>query len=237
MPDTWQIDGLVDTCLRLRPDRLYREWDGPTDGILLSVGAFALRGADDRVVLVDAGAGESFPLPEGLGEVTVSGLLPQALADIGITPTDVGDVVLSHLHHDHVGWARLFTRATFRCHEREVVDDPRVAAALGPVRDRVRRWSHDCELAPGLMLWHTPGHTAGSSCLQVETPSGPTVLVGDVVHHPLEFGAALTGPGDADPADARATRQWVAERVRAAAATVRGPHFPDLAADVRLEAE
>ena len=33
-----------------------------------------------------------------------SGLLPQALSDVGVSAADVDAVVMTHLHVDHVGW-------------------------------------------------------------------------------------------------------------------------------------
>jgi glyoxylase-like metal-dependent hydrolase (beta-lactamase superfamily II) len=234
MPDAWTITGIVDVRMRLHADRLYPEWDVAATDLALTVGAFLLR-RDDRVVLVDAGAGETFTLPHELGVVDACGLLPDGLAAAGVTPEQVDDVVLSHLHHDHVGWAPLFGRATFCCHEQESGDDSRVETAIAPAAARIRRWADDGLLQPGLWLWHTPGHTPGSACLVVDGPVRPTVLVGDVVHHPVEFTAAFTGSGDADPARARSTRRAVVERARAIGAVVRGPHFPDLEADFMVE--
>jgi glyoxylase-like metal-dependent hydrolase (beta-lactamase superfamily II) len=238
MADTWRVTGVVDVRMRLRAERLYSNWDRPDAELPMTVGAFGLRGPGDRIVLVDAGAGESFTLPEALGTVESGGLLPDQLERSGIAPGDVDDVIFSHMHHDHVGWAALFPRATFWCHEQDWAacgGDRRVAAALETVCARIRWWSADLDLFPGLRLWHTPGHTPGSACVIVETAEGQTVLVGDVVHHPLEFAAALDGSGDVDTDRASAVRRAVALHVRAAGARIRGPHFPDLDLDVDID--
>src|ERR1700754_1087044 len=80
-PDDWETTG----------------WFPPGDWHL-PLGGFLVRTAD-RVVLVDAGMGR-LSLP---GQVE-SGELPESLAAAGIGPGDVTDVVLTHLHLDHVGW-------------------------------------------------------------------------------------------------------------------------------------
>ena len=65
----------------------------------LNVGSFLVR-SEGRVILVDTGIGED---ASGFDDAH-SGLLPQALADLGVSATDVDVVLMTHLHVDHVGW-------------------------------------------------------------------------------------------------------------------------------------
>lgn len=238
MTDTWSITGIVDARMRLRAEQLYPEWEGPETELEMTVGSFVLRGSDERVVVVDAGAGHAFSVPAKLGTVEESGLLPAGLERAEVSPDEVDAVIFSHLHHDHVAWAGLFPRALYWCHQTEwpaYTDDPRIAEALSPVRSRIQKWSASMNLYPGLRLWHTPGHTPGSACVVVSTETGQTVLVGDVAHHPLEFAAAYSGSGDTDPTLATTSRNTVGTWARAEGAGVRGPHFPDLDLDVDLD--
>src|SRR6516225_1794974 len=50
----------------------------------------------DRTILVDAGMGEEFPLPR-------AGQLAYRLEAAGIDLSSVTDVVLTHMHMDHIG--------------------------------------------------------------------------------------------------------------------------------------
>src|SRR5690606_30207814 len=61
------------------------------------IGAFLLHGKG-RVTLIDAGAGPR-------DSWVRSGALLDNLALLGVTPKDVDDVVYTHLHWDHIGWA------------------------------------------------------------------------------------------------------------------------------------
>ena len=65
----------------------------------LNVGSFLVR-SEGSVILVDTGIGED---ASGF-EDAHSGLLPQALADLGVSAADVDVVLMTHLHVDHVGW-------------------------------------------------------------------------------------------------------------------------------------
>ena len=52
------------------------------------------------------------------------GHLLESLAGIGVTPDDVTDVLFTHLHFDHIGWATVdgvptFPKATYRCDVRD----------------------------------------------------------------------------------------------------------------------
>ena len=85
--------------------------------VVVEVGGFLLE-SGDRKILVDAGVG-----PYEIGPFT-GGALLESLGSYGLAPTDITDVIFSHLHFDHVGWATrkgtiVFPNATYRCHELE----------------------------------------------------------------------------------------------------------------------
>lgn len=59
-----------------------------------------------RVVLVDTGIGDKFaPRQQEMYAIAPGGGLDAALAGKGLTPADVTDVILTHLHFDHAGGA------------------------------------------------------------------------------------------------------------------------------------
>src|SRR6202011_6286538 len=88
------------------------------DGMLeFALGGFLVRTAG-RTVLIDTGVGAR-PIGPFVG-----GRLLDSLSALGVTPADVTDVVFTHLHFDHVGWATTtgeigFANATYRCDRRD----------------------------------------------------------------------------------------------------------------------
>jgi glyoxylase-like metal-dependent hydrolase (beta-lactamase superfamily II) len=111
----------------------------------------------------------------------------------------VKDVIVTHLHYDHVGNFELFPGATFHLQEREMgyatgkymcqecfrgafeAED-----VVGMVRQvyagRVRFHDGDAELFPGVSLHLIGGHTMGLQVVRVMTRRGAVVLASDASH-------------------------------------------------------
>lgn len=83
------------------------------------------------------------------------------LRDLGVTPEDVTDVVLSHHHPDHTVNVALFPGA--RVHDHWAIYD-------GDVWES--RDAEGYELAPSVRLIRTPGHSAEDITTLVGTPDG-----------------------------------------------------------------
>src|SRR5579863_1491238 len=77
------------------PHRELLDADGQ---LTLALGGFLVRNGD-RVVLVDTGLGD---LERGAMK---GGRFLIELEGLGIRPEQVTDVLLTHLHFDHVGWS------------------------------------------------------------------------------------------------------------------------------------
>jgi glyoxylase-like metal-dependent hydrolase (beta-lactamase superfamily II) len=213
------------------------------DGQLeMPVGTFVIR-SGDRLMLVDAGYGPVAP-------PTVSGpRLPDNLAAAGVRPEDITDVVLTHLHADHIGWCAVegkatFPSATYRCasadwtHFVDGVDEPdapdanyrKVAAAtLGPIKDRFDLWTGETTLAPGVDIVPAPGHTPGCSMIVLSGGDERAVLLGDVVHHPVQLlDDRWERVIDVDEARARRTQVALVGELLRDGTPVAGAHFPGL---------
>ena len=201
----------------------------------MTFGGYLVRTAD-RVVLVDVGVGPHPFAPHGI-PAPYDGVLLDSLRAEGLTPDDVTDVVLTHLHLDHIGWASrdgapVFPRATYRCAEQEWQTEapPLVAELMGPVADRLETWVSDGTVLPGLDVRLAPGHTPGSTVVVVSSRAGRVFLVGDLAHCPHELlFRDWAGLGDADPMRAAASRAAVAEEVEREGAWVGSTHFTGLA--------
>lgn len=135
----------------------------------------------------------------------------QALSLMGVEPGAVRDVVITHLHYDHVGNFDLFPRATFHlqdlemqfatgrcmCHEpmRHAFD---VEDVVGMVRTvyagRVRFHAGDAQLAPGISVHLIGGHTMGLQVVRVATRRGHVVLASDASHYYANMGEGRPFP-------------------------------------------
>jgi len=134
-----------------------------------------------------------------------------ALSLMGVETQDMQDVVITHLHYDHVGNFDLFPRATFHlqdlemqyatgrcmCHEpmRYAFD---VEDVVGMVRNvyagRVRFHAGDAQIAPGISVHLIGGHTMGLQAVRVATRRGHVVLASDASHFYANMGEARPFP-------------------------------------------
>ncbi len=122
--------------------------------------------------------------------------IPGALAQLGLTPADIGVVVNSHFHFDHVGGNKFFPHAKKLCHVAEIAQaahpapfevlgysDLSFSAEAAEARGQSSQLApgttaensrfetiegDDIVLAPGLRLFHTPGHAIGHYSVLVE---------------------------------------------------------------------
>jgi glyoxylase-like metal-dependent hydrolase (beta-lactamase superfamily II) len=205
--------------------------------IELALGGFLVR-AGERVVLVDTGLG-ALKAPLGGAEM-IGGQLLESLAAYGVPPAEVTDVVFTHLHFDHVGWATrhgevVFPNATYRCDRRDwdhfVTGDPAGGGArkLRPISDRLSTWDRDGTILPGLDAMVAPGHTPGSTIVVVSDGAARALLLGDVVHCPVELmDDEWAGMGDVDPELAKRTRIALAREIEGKDVPVAAAHFPGL---------
>jgi len=122
-----------------------------------------------------------------------------ALRLLGCEADEVRDVVITHLHYDHVGNFELFPAAAFHLQDREMqyatgrhmgagvfrnafdVED-----VVGMVRSnyagRVRFHDGDAQIAPGVSVHLVGGHTLGLQVVRVRTRRGWVVLASDASH-------------------------------------------------------
>ncbi|CUR58468.1 putative Metallo-beta-lactamase [metagenome] len=138
------------------------------------------------------------------GPFGVRDLLRRRLADHGLEPADITDVVLTHAHHDHaINWP-MFVNARVHLSAVELGWSVKVSPGTSPVaefsmrelarRDVARPLVDDGEIAPGLRTVLLPGHTPGSLMVVVDVPGARTYFVGDAVKNRAEL---LSGTAEA----------------------------------------
>jgi N-acyl homoserine lactone hydrolase len=131
-----------------------------------------------------------------------------ALEAVGISLADVTGAANCHLHFDHSGQnARLRGMPIFvQRTEWAMVHEPdyTVAEWVDVPELTYELCDGEAEVAPGLRLIPTPGHTAGHQSLMIDTQDGAIVLAGQAVQSLAEWGGAegseASGrPSAADP--------------------------------------
>ena len=156
---------------------------------------------------------------------------------------EVTDVLFTHLHEDHIGWAVrdghiTFPRATYRASQADVdhfVTDQQRNEAEGHVLDiigaHIAPWATGSQttIVPGIDQFAAPGHTPGSSVVVLSSGDQRAMLLGDVVHCPVQLvDDEWAGLFDVDPALARRTRNALARELEGDPTLVAGTHFPGI---------
>jgi glyoxylase-like metal-dependent hydrolase (beta-lactamase superfamily II) len=215
----------------------HRRFLGPDGRLEFALGGFLVRAPGDRLVLVDTGIGaRSGSAMGGAGEYR-GGQLLDSLAAQRVRPQDVTDIVFTHLHFDHVGWAShegaiVFPNATYRCDARDwqhFRDNERVRPILAPIEERLATWDGSGPLCPGVDTMSAPGHTPGSTIIVLSSGTARGLLLGDVIHCPIELlDDEWAGLGDVDPALAKRTRNALAREIEGTDTPVAAAHFPGM---------
>lgn len=238
-----RIDPVVDGIARFPPTQAYSgtadaDWAPHRqflagDGLLdLELGGFLVRGGG-HTVLVDCGVG---PMNR---DGFHGGRLLESLGALGVSPGDVTDLVFTHLHFDHVGWSTqkgviTFPSAVPRCDRRDwehfvTGTDAPAGRKLGPLGERVEFWEPGTQVLPGIDVLHAPGHTPGSTIVVVSSGAERALLLGDVVHCPVELvDEEWEGLGDVDPELALRTRAALIREIEGGDVPVAAAHFPGL---------
>jgi glyoxylase-like metal-dependent hydrolase (beta-lactamase superfamily II) len=84
----------------------------------------------------------------------------------------------------------------------------------------------DAELAPGIRLLPTPGHTPGHVSVLIESNGESAVITGDMMHHPCQIARPeWSSAFDHSPPESTATRRAFCERFADTPTLVIGTHF------------
>ena len=199
--------------------------------------AFLVR-SESGVVLIDAGLG---PKPGDFLPAR-QGWLPSELEAAGVSPDAVEIVLLTHLHVDHIGWAAAdgrpyFSRARYivsasdwvffeaREESRVVFEEKLAPLERAGVLELIE--PNETEIAPGIVMLPSPGHTPGHMSVSVAGDESEAVIPGDVAVHPLQLhDPNLAYVYEVDAAVAARTRLSLLEELAAEEVVVAAGHLP-----------
>jgi len=159
-----------------------------------------------RTMLIDSGLGLEYP------DFPRAGQFGLRLDSAGIDLGSVTDVVLTHMHFDHIGGllvdgVKTRLRPDLRIHVSaaeakfwEAPDFSRTAMPpdmqgviresakrfLSEYHDQLRPFEVECEVAPGVVVTRTGGHTPGHSVVRLASGGERLMFAGDAVF-PVSF--------------------------------------------------
>ncbi len=181
--------------------------------ITMALRCLLIRGSG-RTILVDCGAGtkwndkqiDMYAIDHSQYE------MDKSLASVGVKREDVTDVILTHLHFDHVGGATRFDenknvilsfpRANFLVQEENVAhahaptEKDRasfIESTIEPLRasGHMKLLKGDTELIPGVKIIVTHGHTPGQNLVHVSGEEKNILFCGDTIptasHIPVPY--------------------------------------------------
>jgi glyoxylase-like metal-dependent hydrolase (beta-lactamase superfamily II) len=209
----------------------------PRDALDWALNAVVVR-SGGRTILIDAGIG----MDPGLN-LPRAGRLVQRLEAAGIDLASVTDVVLTHMHMDHIGGLLVDgvkdrLRPDLRVHlaaaEAEFWASPdfsRVSMPpgfpdalrrtakrfLNEYRSQMRPFETEYEVAPGVVVQRTGGHTPGHSVVRLASGGDRLTFAGDLVFpvgfdHPDWHNGFEHYPEDAARVRVRLLRELAANR-------------------------
>lgn len=204
----WLLPGAT-TDLVSRTPWLSPEFADEQGVLRLASHSFAVE-VDGMRVLVDTGIGNGKRRANPAWH-NLNSDYEARLRAVGFAPESVDVVVLTHLHADHVGWntraegdtwaptfpnARYLTSRTewdyWAGVDMEEARRQMFRDSVHPVReaglfDLIDVADEGTDVAPGIRLLPTPGHTPGQVAVELSSRGETALVTGDSIHHPVQM--------------------------------------------------
>jgi len=139
----------------------------------------------DKNILVDGGGDAKLTMEVTKRVATDVASFEDSLAGVGLKPEDIDLVIQTHLHWDHVGNTHKCKNARVVVQEEELkfAFFPHPILATSYRSDLLKGLNYEvvkgyCEIAPGIHLIPSPGHTPGCQSVSVNTDKGKAIITG-----------------------------------------------------------
>lgn len=163
---------------------------------------------EDKKILIDTGIGFSIePIQFGDQKFYLKGQTKQLLKEQGIDTTEITDVILSHLHPDHIGGVYAdgilnFPNATFHIAEKEwnfwhsskAIHQPPlynyfIKKNITPLKSQRLNLvkGNFTEILPEITIVEAPGHSPAQIALLIGREKEQLIYTADTFLHPLHI--------------------------------------------------
>jgi glyoxylase-like metal-dependent hydrolase (beta-lactamase superfamily II) len=244
-------DGAFDLPVQMFPKadpaetaKILTSTGAPTDKMGTAVNAFLVN-TDDKLVLIDSGAGQLFG--PTLGRFAAN------LTALGIDPAAVDVIAMTHLHPDHFGglltadtklafpnaaifvseadtkfWLDEAIAAKAPADSKPFFDQARMMVGPYVAAQKFQPAVDGKEVVAGVTAIAAPGHTPGHTMYRISSGNQTLLIWGDIVHcAPLQFPHPDWAIAfDTDQDLAIATRAKVFDMTSTDKLTVAGAHLP-----------
>lgn len=200
----------------------------------------------DRTILVDAGLGVEFP------DFPRAGRTVARLEAAGIDPSAVTDVVLTHLHMDHIGGllshglkerlrpdlrihvasaeANFWESPDFSHTEMPAPVPPALRAIAGrfldEYRGQIQTFDSEYDITPGVHVARTGGHTPGHSVVRLASGEDRLTFAGDAVFAPGVDNPQWHNGFEHDPEESVRVRVELLRELAATGESLVATHLP-----------
>ena len=125
---------------------------------------------ENRLILSDAGC-ETMPgfvMTDFIGPV-------KALNNIGISPEEITDLIITHAHHDHIECAKYFKNAVIYIQKDEY------EAGKGYLSENLNicTFDEEMQICDGIKAVKIGGHSKGSSIVEITDSDNKYIIAGD----------------------------------------------------------
>jgi glyoxylase-like metal-dependent hydrolase (beta-lactamase superfamily II) len=187
----------------------------------------------DRLILLETGIGENFQEKfRDMYQIIKKPGLRASIRRAGFSPDEIDTVINTHLHFDHAGgntiqeeggrYRSAFPRADYYISEIELAAAKQVnERTKGSYRERhflpleregrIRPVRGEIEIAPGVVIFPNPGHTAGHQGIRLSSGGTTFVFPGDGIPMEIHLAPAYIAGMDLFPLETLKSKKQLLE--------------------------